>query len=109
MIVVLFRNKLREDADLQEYERLFLRMRELADRVEGFLGIEVLPAGEREYLALARFDRAAALEAWRSDPAHLRVQAIGRERFYEWYTIEVATVSRSHGFPSARSPITLTD
>ena len=41
---------------------------------------------------------AAALQAWREHPEHRAAQALGRERFFASYRIQVCTVDRDYGF-----------
>ncbi|MGH7389957.1 MAG: antibiotic biosynthesis monooxygenase family protein [Candidatus Rokuibacteriota bacterium] len=94
MVIVLFKTKLRADADLAAYEKLGLRMYELVSRMEGFVSFSEAQLPDRESLGIVTFASPEALEAWRRHPEHVEAQRQGRERFYEAYSIKVCAVTR---------------
>jgi heme-degrading monooxygenase HmoA len=96
MVITLFRTSLRANVDMEAYERLGLRMYELASKMPGFVSFTEAPLGDRESLAVVAFESDAALAAWRQHPEHLEAQRLGREQFYERYAVQVCTVTRSY-------------
>ncbi len=89
MIIALFRTKLRADADRAAYEKLGLRMYELASQMEGFVSLAEAQLPDGESLAIATFASPEALEAWRLYPEHVEAQRQGRERFFETYSVKL--------------------
>jgi heme-degrading monooxygenase HmoA len=43
----------------------------------------------------------AAARAWRDHPDHARIREMGRERWYEWYELEVTRIERGYGWRRA--------
>jgi heme-degrading monooxygenase HmoA len=99
MEVVLFRIRLKDGIDTQEYQRVFEQMLASVSQSPGFLGIEGYTGEDGTETAVARFDSAESLAAWRNKPDHLVVQQRGRDEFFASYDITVATVSRHYQWP----------
>jgi heme-degrading monooxygenase HmoA len=92
-VAVIF-TSLRTDGD-HGYAEMSERMVELAQRYDGYLGIE----SARDGLGISVSywtDHAAAL-AWKLDVDHLAAQRLGRERWYSAYRVRVAEVVRDYG------------
>jgi len=49
-------------------------------------------------ITVATFDSERDAVAWKQNPEHLEAQRLGRERFYEWYRLEVTEVTRAYGW-----------
>ena len=93
MFVVVFRAKVRS-LDGQ-YESVAARMRELA--LTQFGCIEFHSVSESPYeIALSYWPDEESIKAWRAHPEHLEAQRLGRERWYESYSVQVAEVQRSY-------------
>jgi heme-degrading monooxygenase HmoA len=105
MIVVVFVITLRPDLPAAEYEETGTRMVELVSAMPGFLGMDYAQTEGGELL-IARFESHEALAAWRNQPEHKVAQALGRERFFASYRIEVCEAVRSYEFElnGGRSP-----
>ncbi|HEX2010230.1 MAG TPA: antibiotic biosynthesis monooxygenase [Roseateles sp.] len=97
-LVVVFRSRLRADADLAALEPLGQRMYELASSMPGFLSYKDFSAADGETLALVEFADADTLRAWREHPEHREVQRRSREEFMSEYQIDVCRPERSYGF-----------
>jgi heme-degrading monooxygenase HmoA len=95
---VLFRTKLRPDADRAAFETLEKRMAELVDDIPGFLGIKSYVADDGDRISIARFASRESLLAWRDHPEHVLAQRAGRERFYSAYDVRVCNVERAYEF-----------
>ena len=102
-VVVIFKLFLREDADLEAYQRTSRRMHELVERVPGFISLKEYTGDDGEVLDIARFKDEASLEAWRRDPEHLEAQRRGREEFYDRYRIQAMKVVRDYEYEMPRS------
>lgn len=100
MIVVIFRAKIR--AVDPEYSQVAARLRSLALDDFGCLAFHSASEGDTE-IALSYWPSPESVAAWRNHPEHLLAQQAGQERWYESYSVEVATVARHYSFPSPRS------
>jgi heme-degrading monooxygenase HmoA len=91
--VVIFRARIRAlDA---EYMRIAARMRELAFAEFGCLGFHAVTAGHDE-VALSYWPDEASIRAWKAHPEHVLAQRLGRERWYESWSVEVAEIGRAY-------------
>ena len=93
MWVVIFRATVREFDE--EYAKTAARMRELALGEFGCIEFHSVTEG-REEVALSYWTSEAHIKAWRSHPEHLAAQRLGRERWYERYSVEVAEIARRY-------------
>jgi len=100
-VVVLFRSQLHADAG-GDYTAMADAMLERARGFPGFVAIRdyASPAGER--LAVVWWESHETLAAWREDTEHLAAQRLGRERWFEWFRLEVCDRVRTHGFDRSR-------
>ena len=97
MVVVLFRNRLRDDAG-EEYQTTAKRMLALASAMPGFVSFKIFQAADGERLSVIEFESDDAARAWREHPEHRDAQQRGRARFYEEYRIQVCEPIRDYGF-----------
>ena len=93
MLVVLFRSKLVEAPD--GYAEMAEEMLALAKTMPGFIDVKAFTAEDGERLTLVWWEDDETLSAWRTNARHLVAQRAGRERWYEYYTLEVAEVKRA--------------
>lgn len=100
MIVAIFRARIRpENAD--EYYALADEMGEIARAMPGFVSWKGYFSEDGERVSVHEWENAEALEAWRTHPEHLRIQELGRERFYDEYTLYVMDEPRTSNFVKA--------
>ncbi len=93
MYVVIFRAKIRQfDA---EYSAMAKRMRELALSEFGCTGFHAVTEGEQE-VALSYWPDEVSIRAWRAHPEHRQAQQLGKEKWYETYSVEIARIERSY-------------
>jgi heme-degrading monooxygenase HmoA len=97
MFVVIFRAKVRQ-TDL-EYSQVAARMRELALSQFGCLEFTAVTEGKDE-IALSYWPSEEHIRAWKAHSEHVLAQQLGRERWYESYTVQVAEVTREYRQPS---------
>lgn len=93
MYVVIFRAQIRELDD--QYSATAARMRELALSEFGCLAFHAVSEG-REEVALSYWPDEASIRAWKNHPEHVLAQQLGRERWYESYSVEVAQITRQY-------------
>jgi len=102
MLVVLFRSRLVPQPD--GYAEMAQEMLDTAKSMPGFIDVKAFKAEDGERLTLVWWEDAETLRAWRTHARHLVAQQAGRERWYEYYTLEVAEVIRSKQFIRAAAP-----
>ncbi|MFD3544405.1 antibiotic biosynthesis monooxygenase family protein [Streptomyces sp. NPDC058655] len=85
-------------SDESGYPETLARMNELVAANPGLLGHESARTPGGLGITVAYFRDHDALTAWRRDLEHRAAMEQGRARWYESYTLHVATVERSHGF-----------
>ncbi|AWZ00367.1 antibiotic biosynthesis monooxygenase [Rhodobiaceae bacterium] len=97
MIVAIFRARVRsENAD--EYYALADEMGDIARAMPGFISWKGYFAEDGERVSVHEWESAQALEAWRTHPEHLRIQELGREKFYDEFTLYVLDDPRTSKF-----------
>ncbi len=97
MMVVVFRNRLREGVD-EAYGERAQQIYELALQMPGLVSSKDFVAEDGERLAIIEFRSAEELEAWRVHGEHQVAQAQGRERFYTEYSLQVCELVRESRF-----------
>jgi heme-degrading monooxygenase HmoA len=97
MVITVFRSRLRsEHAD--EFQRLADRMLQIAQSMPGFVSYKVYAAPDGERCSIIEFESPELLKAWREHPEHREAQRLGRELFYEEYTLQVGEPARESRF-----------
>ena len=100
---VVFTSRRRQDASASDdgYVEMATRMEELARQQPGFRDILTVRGTDGVGISVATFDSEQHAVAWKQHPEHLEAQRLGRERFYEWYRLEVTQVTRTYGWDRA--------
>lgn len=104
-VAVIFTNRRAGWGDTETdvaYMTTAARMEELAETIDGYLGIESARSDDGTGITVSYWRDDAAVEEWRAHPEHLDAQAAGRTDWYHWYELRVATVERAASFPPAR-------
>jgi heme-degrading monooxygenase HmoA len=96
MFVILFRSKL--TSNTEGYEELAEEMLRLGKEMPGFVEFKSFQAEDGERLSVAWWKDAETLAAWRANARHRFAQEQGRQRFYQYYKIDVAEIARSSHF-----------
>lgn len=96
MFVVIFRAKVRALDD--EYARVAARMRELALTQFGCIEFHAVSEGDSE-VALSYWRDQESIRAWRAHGQHVLAQELGRERWYESFVVQVASIVRGYSWP----------
>jgi heme-degrading monooxygenase HmoA len=97
MLVILFRSKLTPEAG-QDYSAMSEEMHRLVRDNPGFVDVKHYTADDGERLTVAWFQDKESLRAWRELPQHREAQRTGRQKWYEYYKMDVATIERTTEF-----------
>lgn len=96
-VAVIFTSRRTAD-DEAGYAAAAARMEELAAEQPGFLGIESARSVDGTGITVSYWATNADARNWKRHSEHLTVQQAGRERWYEWYRLRVATVEREYSY-----------
>lgn len=97
MVIVIFRSRIRDD-NSAEFQALADRMYEIASSMPGFLSYKVYKNDDGERVSIHEWETPDHLRAWREHPEHAEAQKLGREKFYEDYTLYVCESPRESRF-----------
>ena len=93
MYAVIFRARIRELDDV--YESIASHLRELAINQYGCLEFTGVTEGKEE-IVISYWQTEEDILAWKNNAEHKRAQALGRERWYESYSVEVVEIQRQY-------------
>jgi heme-degrading monooxygenase HmoA len=96
-LVILFRSKLTEQAG-EDYQAMNAEMQTLVRQNPGFVDVKSYTAADGERLTVVWWRDEESLAEWRNLMRHREAQNIGRQKWYEYYEVEVATLVRSRSF-----------
>ena len=96
MLVVLFRSKLVDAPD--GYAEMAQEMLDTAKTMPGFVDVKAFKADDGERLTVVWWENEETLAAWRTHARHMVAQRLGREKWYQYYSLEVAEVKRTTTF-----------
>ncbi|MDV2079255.1 antibiotic biosynthesis monooxygenase family protein [Marinobacter xestospongiae] len=82
-------------SDDDGYGEMAVRMVELAQQQEGFLGIE--SAREEVGITVSYWRDAESIRRWKAQVEHREAQRLGRSQWYADYRVRVARVERDYG------------
>ena len=97
MVVIIFRSKLTADAG-QDYADLDAELFAAAQAHPGFIAVKSYEAEDGERLSVVWWQDRETLEQWRRHARHGEAKQLGRERWYEYYRVEIAEVYRESHF-----------
>ena len=93
MYAVIFRARI---GDLDEqYDRTARRMRELAMEHYGCREFTSVTENDTE-ISISWWESEEQIRAWKNDPEHLQAQQLGREMWYQSYSVQVLEVLRTY-------------
>jgi heme-degrading monooxygenase HmoA len=90
---VIFANQ-RADVDQEGYEAMADRMFQLAQQQPGYLGADTARDADGFGITVSYWRDLEAIENWRINSEHLEAQQLGREKWYETFSLRVAKVER---------------
>ncbi len=86
----------RNGRDEAGYAAAAERMDSLAATQPGYRGVDSVRDAEGLGITLSYWADAASAIAWRDHPEHAATREQGRERWYDFYAVTVATVTRDY-------------
>ena len=92
---VVFTSK-RTAEEEEAYADMAAEMMELARNQPGFLGVD--HARDAVGITVSYWDTLQSIAEWKSQTEHAYAQQLGRERWYESYTIRICRVEREYSF-----------
>ena len=91
---VIFTSKRTELDD--NYAEIALKMEVLAKQQPDFLGVE--SARNEIGITVSYWESLEAIANWKQNLDHLDAQFLGRQKWYENYTVRIAKVEKEYGF-----------
>jgi heme-degrading monooxygenase HmoA len=74
------------------------QMLALAKTMPGFVDVKAYRADDGERLTVVWWKDEETLRGWREQARHRVAQRLGREKWYEYYKIDVAEITRANAF-----------
>ena len=101
MYVVIFQATvaINNDKDYQEYCSIAERLRGMALNQFGCMNFVSMMEGDKEQ-ALSWWPDEDSIRRWKTEANHVMAQQLGRERWYNSYTVEVAKIERQYAVPA---------
>jgi heme-degrading monooxygenase HmoA len=96
-LVILFRSKLTEQAG-EDYQAMNAEMQALVRQNPGFVDVKSYAGVDGERLTVVWWRDEESLAEWRNQMRHREAQNTGRQKWYEYYDVEVATILRTRSF-----------
>src|SRR5437016_6217793 len=93
MLIILFRSKLTNQAG-EGYQAMNAELESLVRQNPGFIDMKYYESADGERLTVVWWRDADSLREWRNLTLHRQAQNTGREKWYEYYKIEVADITR---------------
>lgn len=94
---VIFTSLRREEPG-DGYGEMAQRMEELARQQTGFLGVESVRDASGLGITVSYWQSLEAIAAWKANAEHLVAQRLGRENWYERFSLRVCRVERKMQF-----------
>lgn len=82
----------------QQYKDAAQEMLALAATQPGYLGVESARDAQGFGITVSYWDSLEAIRAWHQHPRHAEIQRLGRERWYESFSVRVCRVEREYDF-----------
>jgi heme-degrading monooxygenase HmoA len=86
----------RSAADEAGYAAAAAAMDRLAAEQLGYRGVASARSEDGVGITVSYWADEASAVAWRQHPEHAAIREQGRGRWYDWYTLEVAQVTRAY-------------
>jgi len=96
-IVILFRSKLTDQAG-EDYKAMDTELETLVRQNPGFVDVKSYTAADGERLTVVWWRDEKSLAEWRNLMRHREAQETGRQKWYEYYDMDVASITRSKSF-----------
>jgi len=108
-VAVIFTSRRVSGDDDERYAATAARMETLAAAQPGYLGIDSVHDDAGNGITVSYWSDDAAARAWKRHAEHALAQRLGRERWYDRYTLRVARVEREYAFARPIFHLALSD
>lgn len=95
--VVIFQS-VRTADDQDGYAAAAAAMERLAAEQPGYRGFESVRGADGLGITISYWADDSAAKAWRDHPDHKAIRDLGRARWYDWYDLVVAEVTRDYAW-----------
>lgn len=95
--IILFRSKLTDQAG-EDYQAMDAELATLVRENPGFVDVKSYTAHDGERLTVVWWRDEKSLSDWRNLMRHREAQNTGRQKWYQYYKMEVASITRSKSF-----------
>lgn len=92
MIAVIFKATIAEFDD--EYFSTAAHLKDLAFNKYGCLDFISVTEGSEE-IAISYWQSMQQIKAWKNDPQHRKAQALGRDKWYKSFSVEICEIIKS--------------
>lgn len=82
--------------DVEGYAAAGAEAEALAAAQPGYRGIESVRGADGVGISVSYWVDETTAVAWRQHPRHAEIRDMGRGRWYQWYSLHVAEISRSY-------------
>jgi heme-degrading monooxygenase HmoA len=96
-VAVIFLSK-RSEADPEGYAAAAAEMVKAAERFPGYAGIWNARGADGVGITISYWENETCARAWKNDATHAGIREQGRARWYDWYELVVAEVTRGYGW-----------
>lgn len=97
--VVIFSSQ-RTGLDGEAYEKMADQMDRIAEKQNGFLGIQWCRDVNGFGISVSRWETLESIKAWREQSQHMLAQEFGRQKWYSSFKTIVAKVERENEWPA---------
>lgn len=91
---VIFTSLMTED--IEEYESTAERMQTLAEKQDGYLGLESARSGLG--ITVSYWSSMYAIKKWKLEVEHTEARERGRAQWYEHFAVRICKVEHAYGF-----------
>lgn len=96
-VAVIFMSQ-RSDEDAQGYAAAAEAMRVSAEAQPGYVGMQSVRGEDGIGITISYWKDDAAALAWKANSGHAVIRDLGRARWYDWYELTVAKVTRGYSW-----------
>lgn len=95
---VIFTSRRTAAGDGPAYHAMAEAMVDLASRQPGYLGLESARGEDGLNITVSYWRDEDSIRAWKAEARHLAAQRLGRDEWYESYTVRIARIERAYSF-----------
>ena len=88
----------RSDSKAEEYDQIAKKMALLAQKQEGFLGLESARSEDGQGITVSYWRSMEDIKAWHEHGEHRLAQKKGREEFYLAFKVRICRVEREYEY-----------